>query len=65
MTCEVFHTKDCNPKTIEKCQTIEYTEWYETPMETCENVTISMPNQTWEHKKKCLFPENGGSKQIN
>ena len=65
MTCEIFHAKDCNPKTINKCQTIEYTEWFENPIETCENVTISMPTQKWEHKKNCLFPDNGGRKYIN
>ena len=62
LACEVFHAKDCNPQTTRKCRTIEYTEWYENPIKSCENVTIPMPHQKWEHKKKCLFPDNGGSK---
>ena len=56
LTCKVHHTTDCKPKTTNICRTIDYVEWFENPVETCENVTILMPNQTWEHKKKCLLP---------
>lgn len=58
LTCKVFHTTDCKPKTTKQCRQIEYTEWFEKPVKTCENVTILMPNQTWEHKKKCLFQDH-------
>ena len=57
LTCKVFHTTNCKPKTTKKCRQIEYTEWFEKPVKSCENVTILMPNQTWEHKKKCLFQD--------
>ena len=61
LTCEVSHSTDCKPKTTKMCRQIEYTEWFEEPVETCETVTLQMPNQTWEHKEKCLFEENIGS----
>lgn len=59
LTCKVLHSKVCTPKVTNKCQTIEYKEWFERPEIFCENVTISMPNQTFEHKEKCLFPHHG------
>ena len=64
LTCKVLHTTDCKPKTTKKCRRIEYTEWFEKPVEKCENVTILMPNQTYEHKKKCLFQGNAPGKCI-
>ena len=62
LTCEAFHSTDCQPKTSKMCERIEYTEVFEEPVETCETITITMPNQTWEHKEKCLFQEITGGK---
>ena len=58
LTCEVSHSTDCKPKITKMCRQIEYTEWFEEAVETCETVTLQMPNQTWEHKEKCLFEEH-------
>ena len=58
-TCKVDHAVECSPKTSKICRKIEYTEWFEEPIKTCTNITILMPNQTWEHKQKCLFPDHG------
>ena len=59
LTCKVLHTTKCEPKVTELCKPIEYDEWFEQPIEECDTVTILKPKQTFEHKKKCLFHENG------
>ena len=59
MTCEVKQTSNCTPKVSQKCGEITYMECSEVPNETCETVMIKMPNQTYEHKKKCLLPDDG------
>ena len=60
MTCEILHTTDCQPQTTNKCKTIEYTECFEEPTEECHRVTVEVPRQDYEHKKKCLLTEDGG-----
>ena len=57
MTCKVEYSTDCKPKVSEKCNAIEYMECNEIPTETCEPAIIKMPNQTYEHKKKCLLAD--------
>ena len=59
MTCKVEYSTDCKPKVSDKCNEIEYMECNEIPTETCEPAIIKMPNQTYEHKKKCLLPDDG------
>ena len=59
LTCKVLHTTKCEPQVTELCKPIEYDEWFEQPIEECDTVTILKPKQTFEHKKKCLFHENG------
>ena len=64
LTCKVHYEKACKPKISRKCQSIKYNEWFEKPVEVCEIITIQKPQQTWEHKEKCLFPDNGGGNQF-
>ena len=59
LTCNVLHTTKCEPKVTEICRDIEYDEWFEIPKEDCSWVTMLRPQQTFEHKKKCLFHDNG------
>jgi hypothetical protein len=59
LTCNVLHTTNCEPKVTEICRDIEYDEWFEIPKEDCSWVTMLRPRQTFEHKKKCLFHDNG------
>lgn len=59
LTCNVLHTTKCEPKVTQICRDIEYDEWFEQPKEDCHNVTIKIPEQIFEHKKKCLFHDNG------
>lgn len=59
MTCEVLHTIDCRPITSKKCQTINFRECFEEPQEDCKMVTMKVPMQEKEHKKKCLLPADG------
>lgn len=59
MTCEVLHTIDCRPTTSKKCQTINFRECFEEPQEDCKMVTMKVPMQEKEHKKKCLLPADG------
>ena len=58
LTCKVDHKTSCKPKTTKKCRTFKYSEWFEKPIKECHPKTILMPNQTWEHKEKCLFHGN-------
>ena len=59
LTCNVLHATKCEPKVTQICKDIEYDEWFEEAKEDCKPATIRMPNQTFEHKKKCLFHDNG------
>ena len=61
LVCTILHTTSCRPKTTNKCQTISYQECFEEAEENCQPVTIAMPKQTYEHKKKCLLSGNKGS----
>lgn len=58
MTCDVKHTLNCVPKVSVKCAEVNYMECNEIPTETCDNQTVNMPNQTYEHRKKCLLSDN-------
>ena len=65
MTCTIDYATDCKPKVSNKCSEITYTECTEVPEETCEKDTVQMPNQTFEHKKKCLLPDDGTLRRFN
>ena len=56
--CKVEPEISCQPTVKPKCKTHHWTEWVEKPIENCTNVWISMPNQTYEHKEKCLVHDN-------
>ena len=64
LTCKVYYEKACKPKVSRKCQSIQYNEWLEKPVEVCEILTIQKPQQTWQHKEKCLFPDSAAGIQI-
>lgn len=59
MTCEVDYATDCKPKTSQKCNEIEYMECTEEEKQECPKTTVQMPTQEFEHKKKCLLPDDG------
>lgn len=59
MKCEVDFATDCKPKTSQKCNEIEYMECVEEEKQECPTTTVQMPTQTFEHKKKCLLPDDG------
>ena len=59
MKCEVDFATDCKPKTSQKCNEIEYMECIEEEKQECPKTTVQMPTQTFEHKKKCLLPDDG------
>merc|ERR1711953_976812 len=59
MTCTVEYATDCKPQVSEKCNEIEYMECNEVPTEVCEKAEVQEPKQEFEHKKKCLLPDDG------
>ena len=59
MTCIVEYATDCKPQVSEKCNEIEYMECNEVPTEVCEKADVQEPKQEFEHKKKCLLPDDG------
>ena len=65
MTCTVESATDCKPKVSEKCNVVEYMECHEVPTELCNKETIQEPTQTYEHKKKCLLPDDGSIRTFN
>ena len=53
------YATDCKPQVSEKCNEIEYMECNEVPTEVCEKAEVQEPKQEFEHKKKCLLPDDG------
>ena len=65
MTCTIDYATDCKPKVSEKCSEVKYMECNELPRPSCDpSEKIKKPDQIFEHKKKCLLPDDGSIRKF-